>query len=186
MALQAKNYDPAIMNGANLDITLDLGDITDANGNTNIEIDAVTSAVNYVRSSNAATGSGPTLSAQGSDTNIDVNLTPKGTGNVVSSVGGFEEASEIVTTASPALTVYGSSVIDSSSNAVNGSLGSGTFIGQIKTIVMTDASNSSTISITNHQTSDPEVATFDAADEAGVFLWTGTEWITVFATCTFV
>ena len=51
---------------------------------------------------------------------------------------------------------------------------------------MTDATTSSTISITNHQTSDPEVATFDAVDETGVFLWTGTEWVTIFATCTFV
>jgi len=76
--------------------------------------------------------------------------------------------------------------IDSSSNAVNGTLGDGQYIGQTKTIVMTEASNSSTISITNHVTSDPEVATFDAVDETGVFLWTGTEWITLYATCTFV
>ena len=77
-------------------------------------------------------------------------------------------------------------VIDSSGGAVSGTLGNGTYIGQIKTIVMTDATTSSTVSITNHQTSDPEVATFDAVDETGVFMWTGTEWITIFATCTFV
>ena len=94
--------------------------------------------------------------------------------------------SETVTTASPTLAVYGSTSIDSSSNAVDGTLGSGEFIGQIKTIVMTNAANSSTISITNHQTSDPEVATFDAVDETGVFMWTGTEWVTIFATCTFL
>jgi hypothetical protein len=80
----------------------------------------------------------------------------------------------------------GAAEIDSSGGAVTGTLGSGYFIGQIKTIVMTEASNLSTISITNHQTSDPEVATFDAVDEVGVFMWTGTEWITIFATCTFV
>ena len=38
------------------------------------------SAVNYVQVTGAATGSSPTLSAQGSDTNIDLILTPKGTG----------------------------------------------------------------------------------------------------------
>jgi len=95
-------------------------------------------------------------------------------------------ASETVTTAAPALSIVGSTEIDSSSNAVDATLAAGTYIGQIKVIVMTDASNSSTVSIANQQTSDPEVATFDAVDETGVFMWTGTEWITLFATCTFV
>lgn len=99
---------------------------------------------------------------------------------------GQDFRSETITSAAPTLKVEGSTSINSSSNAVNGTLGSGSFIGQIKTIVMTEASASSTISITNHQTSDPEVATFDAVDETGVFMWTGTEWITLFATCTFV
>jgi hypothetical protein len=40
------------------------------------------SAVNYVQATGAATGVSPTISAQGSDTNIDLALTPKGTGNV--------------------------------------------------------------------------------------------------------
>jgi hypothetical protein len=40
------------------------------------------SAVNYVQVTGAATGASPVLSAQGSDTNIDVAFTPKGTGNV--------------------------------------------------------------------------------------------------------
>jgi hypothetical protein len=40
------------------------------------------SSVNYYRVSPATTGFGPVLSAQGSDTNIDLSLTPKGTGNV--------------------------------------------------------------------------------------------------------
>ena len=97
-----------------------------------------------------------------------------------------DSATEVLTVASPTLTVTGSSSIDSSSNGVDGTLGSGSYIGQVKVIVMTEASNSSTISITNHQTSDPEVATFNAIDETGVFMWSGTEWVTIFATCTFV
>jgi len=143
-------------------------------------------SVNEVTITSAATSVNPTIAATGDDTNIDVELTPKGTGNVKATTGGFEEASETVTTGSPALSVYGSTVLDSSGGAITGTLGSGTFIGQIKTIVMTDATTSSTISITNHETSDPEVATFDAVDEVGVFLWSGTEWVTLYATCTFV
>jgi len=105
------------------------------------------------------------------------------------SIGLAELASsvtEVLTTAAPAASLTGTSTIDSSSNAVEATLANGTVIGQVKVIVMTDASNSSTVSIANHQTSDPEVATFNAADETGVFMWTGTEWITIFATCTFV
>ncbi len=77
------DYNPAIKYGANLDVNVDLGDIRDANGNEAIEIDAVTSAVNYIRIANAATGGSPTFSAQGDDTNIDVVLTPKGTGVII-------------------------------------------------------------------------------------------------------
>ena len=40
------------------------------------------SSVNYVNATGAATGSGPTISAQGSDTNADLNFTTKGTGAV--------------------------------------------------------------------------------------------------------
>lgn len=77
--------------------------------------------------------------------------------------------------------------IDSNGGAVTGTLGDGAFPGQIKVITnFVDASTSSVVSLTNHQTSDPEEATFDALDETGVFLWTGTEWITLFSTCTFV
>ena len=143
-------------------------------------------SVNEFTITSSAAASNPTMAATGGDTDIDVELTPKGVGNIKATTGGFEGAEEAATTATPTFTVYGSTAIDSTSNAVDGTLGSGTFIGQIKTFVMTNSSNSSTVSITNHQTSDPEIATFDAVDETGVFMWTGTEWITIFATCTFV
>ena len=88
---------------------------------------------------------------------------------------------ETLTTASPTLSVLSPSLIDSSSNAVDGTLGSGQFAGQIKTIVMTDASNSSTVTVTNHETVDGEVFTFNAVDETAVFCWTGTEWVTLYS-----
>ena len=55
-----------------------------SNGYTNAQLAVAhtASAVNYVQATGAATGSGPTISAQGSDTNIDHNLTSKGTGVV--------------------------------------------------------------------------------------------------------
>jgi hypothetical protein len=42
----------------------------------------VASAVNYVRVMGAAAGSGVVVGAEGADTNIDINVTPKGTGAV--------------------------------------------------------------------------------------------------------
>ena len=62
---------------------------------------------------------------------------------------------------------------------MTGTLGSGTYIGQTKTIVMTDATNSSTVSVTNHETSDPEVFTFADVDDTLMLIWNGTEWQTL-------
>jgi hypothetical protein len=47
-----------------------------------VGVNGVTTAVNFLDASGSAAGSAPILSAQGSDTNIDLALTPKGTGNV--------------------------------------------------------------------------------------------------------
>jgi hypothetical protein len=58
--------------------------------------------------------------------------------------------------------------------------------GRLTTIVMQEATASSTVSIAHHVTSDPEVATFDAVDETLVLIWTGTEYATIYATATFV
>jgi len=103
-----------------------------------------------------------------------------GTGNVVEHNYGSDE----IATGAYTLQPFGVTTIDSSGGAVTGTLGDGSYIGQIKTIVMTDATNSSTVSVTNHETSDPEVGTFDAVDETWVLLWSGTEWITLQSTCT--
>ena len=59
------------------------GKIDDINGNELIKFPAtVASAVNEVTISNAAAGAAPSISASGTDTNIDLSLAPKGTGNV--------------------------------------------------------------------------------------------------------
>lgn len=87
MPLELKNYDPAVMQGANIGVSVDLTDITDNNGNEVMEIDGVASAVNYLRMTNSATGSAVEISSQGDDSNISLNLTPKGTGTVVVTVG---------------------------------------------------------------------------------------------------
>lgn len=84
------------------------------------------------------------------------------------------------------LNASGVTTIDSSGGAITGTLPDGTYIGQRKTIVMTNATASSTVSATHHVTFDPEVATFDAVDETWLLEWMGTEWVTIYATCTFI
>jgi len=56
--------------------------IADENGNEQIIFQTTSSAVNQFDITNAATGSAPLLSATGGDTNIDLNVTAKGTGHV--------------------------------------------------------------------------------------------------------
>ena len=56
--------------------------IRDANGNISIEVPGASSAVNYVKIQNSITTAAPAISAEGTDTNIDLNLAAKGTGKV--------------------------------------------------------------------------------------------------------
>ena len=65
-------FDPRIINTG----------LLDANGNEAVGISATASAVNEITIANAATGNNPVISATGSDTNINLTLTPKGAGSV--------------------------------------------------------------------------------------------------------
>lgn len=56
--------------------------INDDSGNEYIRFQKIASAVNQFDITNAATGFGPILSATGGDTDIDITLSPKGTGKV--------------------------------------------------------------------------------------------------------
>ena len=56
--------------------------IGDENGNEQIIFQTTASAVNQLDITNAATGNAPEISATGGDTNIDLKLTPKGSGKL--------------------------------------------------------------------------------------------------------
>ena len=139
------------------------------------------------------TGSvGPAAYATGDNSryfdNQTINLHSSGTFETTSNdtlrPGLLEPSESYTETSSGALYIRGSSLLDSSGGALTMTLGSGHYVGQFKTIVMTDATASSTVSVTNHETSDPEVFTFDAVDEYLTLVWTGTEWATVSGTAT--
>lgn len=61
--------------------------ILDSSGNEYLKFSKTASAVNEFTITNAATGNGPILSATGSDTNIDIFITPKGTGKTKFATG---------------------------------------------------------------------------------------------------
>ena len=56
--------------------------IDDDSGNEHIIFQETASAVNHLEITNAAAGNAPSLAAAGGDTNIDLKLTPKGSGTV--------------------------------------------------------------------------------------------------------
>ena len=62
--------------------------ITDENGNEQIIFQTTSSAVNQFDITNAATGNAPSISATGGDTNIDIALVPKGSGETKVGTGG--------------------------------------------------------------------------------------------------
>ena len=65
----------------------DLNGLRDENGNEQLFFSTTSSAVNYLNVTNAATGNDPKLSALGDDSNIDLAISPKGTGEVVVGTG---------------------------------------------------------------------------------------------------
>lgn len=89
-ALQSKWYCVASSLGSTAlfaDITI-TGDILDANGNELVHFVTTPAAVNEVSVTNAAASSGPIIGASGNDTNIDLSIASKGTGDLVLETGG--------------------------------------------------------------------------------------------------
>jgi hypothetical protein len=73
--------------------------IGDESGNEQVKFATTASAVNELTVTNAATGNAPSVSATGGDTNIDLNLTPKGFGRATfNGIGKINAIAEKVTT----------------------------------------------------------------------------------------
>ncbi len=79
--------------------------IDDSNGNEEIIFTTTASAVNELTVANAATGNNPNVTASGDDTNVGINLTPKGTGAVTfNGTGKIQAVKEKVTVTAVATT----------------------------------------------------------------------------------
>ena len=75
-------------NGNNI-LVDDTKGILDDSSNEQLIFSKTASAVNHIQVGNAATSSNPTISAVGDDTNISINLIPKGTGEVQANGNGL-------------------------------------------------------------------------------------------------
>lgn len=82
-----------------------INEIDDTNGNEEIIFTTTASAVNELTVANAATGNNPNVTASGSDANVGINLTPKGTGAVTfNGTGKIQAIKEKVTVTAVATT----------------------------------------------------------------------------------
>jgi hypothetical protein len=82
----------------------DAGAIEDDSNNPYVRFQKTASAVNYIDVTNQATGSGPAIDAVGTDSNIDLNISPKGIGRVVLGAGAIQQLAEKVTNSATAAT----------------------------------------------------------------------------------
>ena len=96
-------------NGHNILID-DANFIGDESGNEQLKFATTASAVNEFTVTNSATGSYPALSATGGDTNIGINLTPKGLGfakfNGLGSIKSIKERATVSATAATGTLTY--------------------------------------------------------------------------------
>jgi len=87
--------------------------VTDANGNELLKFTAASTAVNEITVANAATGSSPSLTASGGDTNIGITLTPKGTGAIT-----LDTKAAIGTSSAATIGFYGTTPASQAANVV--------------------------------------------------------------------
>jgi hypothetical protein len=80
--------------------------INDVNGNELLKVTATASAVNELTLANMSTGANPTITASGGDTNVGLNLVPKGTG-VLQGAGSALKIAGLETMWVPASAMYG-------------------------------------------------------------------------------
>jgi len=76
---------------------VDGGFLADANGNELIKMQTTSSAVNELEVTNAATGGAVVIGTSGGDSNVDLTLTPKGTGEVNIAAGDLNYGGTAVT-----------------------------------------------------------------------------------------
>lgn len=144
--------------------------LNDTNGAELIEVASVASAVNNIKVSNSATGNSPIVEAAGTDTNVNLNVSGKGTGAV-----GIQSAiqyNEETIVADGAMALTSPLTVFNSASPLAITLANGTQTGETK-YFLNRGSATATITPTN-LAGGSTVAV--AANEAGFMMWSGFNW----------
>ena len=120
----------------------DGGFIADANGNEAIVLQTASSAVNAIEITNAATGGAVVIGAMGDDSNVDIDISPKGTGEVNIAAGNLNYAGTAVTATGAELNILdGVTSTTAELNTLDGYTGSVTELNYLKALYDTDVSS---------------------------------------------
>jgi len=120
----------------------DGGFIADANGNEAIVLQTASSAVNAIEITNAATGGAVVIGAMGDDSNVDIDISPKGTGEVNIAAGNLNYAGTAVTATGAELNILdGVTSSTAELNTLDGYTGSVTELNYLKALYDTDVSS---------------------------------------------
>ena len=146
--------------------------INDANGAEIIKLTATASAANEITIANAATSAGPTISSSGTDTNVDLNLTAKGTGAVKISKLAPDNDFQ---TANGAVSTTASFIIFSKSTALAATLADGTVTGELK-YMLNQNSGLATVTPSNFA----QGTSFSIAENGACqIIWSGNDWFII-------
>jgi hypothetical protein len=144
--------------------------LNDTNANELIKVTATGSAVNEFTVANAATGSGPTLSATGGDTNVNININAKGTGSV--EIGKLAVNHDEITAASGTASTSTSLTILNRGSAIALTISDGITIGEVKHLLNI---NTGTVTATPDTFGQGTSFTL-AADKGCTMLWHTNGW----------
>ena len=146
--------------------------LNDANGNEFIKFTTTSSAVNELTIANGASTTGPTLSATGTATNLNISLTAKGTGSVELSKAAFSSST---ITANGAANTGATLIIGNKGSQLDVSLADGTTVGEYK-IFTNKGAGAMHVTPTNFAQGTKFVL---AQNDGCTCIWDGSNWFLV-------
>ena len=146
--------------------------LNDANGNEFIKFTTTSSAVNELTIANGASTTGPTLSATGGASNLNIIMTPKGTGSVELNKAALSSST---ITSNGAARAAATLIIGNKGSALAVSLADGTTVGEYK-IFTNKGAGAMTVTPSNFA----QGSTFALAQNDGcTCIWDGSNWFLV-------
>ena len=165
--LTNKTLTSPILNTAKIGTSLN-----DANGNELIKVTATGSAVNELTIANGASTTGPTLSATGGGANLNIIMTPKGTGSVELNKAAFSSST---LTANGAASTSATLIIGNKGSQLDVSLADGTTVGEYK-IFTNKGAGAMHVTPTNFSAGTKFVLT---QNQGASCIWDGSNWFLV-------